>query len=151
MTSPAIDPRDAAAFVAELLARRTGYVPEWRPGTTGPDVALAEALARYLAAVATRLNQAPDKHQLAMLDLLGVRLIPADAAPTRTDVVATSATSAVSPASTSLGELGTLEQAAEILGTTVGGVRRLAAHPASPFVVGPLGPRGALRVYVVPR
>ncbi|MCG5212174.1 putative baseplate assembly protein [Streptosporangium sp. KLBMP 9127] len=80
MTSPAIDPRDAAAFVAELLARRTGYVPEWRPGTTGPDVALAEALARYLAAVATRLNQAPDKHQLAMLDLLGVRLIPARAA-----------------------------------------------------------------------
>ena len=78
--TPPVDPRDAAAFVAALLARRPGYVPEWRPGPTGPDVALAEGLARYLAALTARLNQVPDKHQLAMLDALGVALVPAQAA-----------------------------------------------------------------------
>jgi hypothetical protein len=82
----------------------------------------------------------------------GVRLIPADATPTSSTLTTstTSPTSEVSPTST-LGSLGTLEQAAAILGTSVGGVRRLAADPASPFVVGRFGPRGALRVYVAPR
>ncbi|MGW0809103.1 putative baseplate assembly protein [Nonomuraea sp. NPDC002799] len=74
------EPRDAAAFVAELHARRPGYVPEWRPGAQGPDVALAEVLARYLAAVELRLGHVPGKLQLVLLDLLGVRLIPAQAA-----------------------------------------------------------------------
>ncbi|GGO94453.1 putative baseplate assembly protein [Wenjunlia tyrosinilytica] len=77
---PDAGPRDAAAFVAALLARRSGYVPEWQPGASGPDIALAEVLARYLASIAARLDQAPDKHHLALLDLLGVRLIPAQAA-----------------------------------------------------------------------
>lgn len=77
---PVVDPRDAAAFVAALLARRPGYAPEWLPGEQGPDVALSEVLARYLAALTTRLNQAPDKLQLVLLDLLGVRVIPAQAA-----------------------------------------------------------------------
>jgi hypothetical protein len=77
---PLVEPRDAAGFVETLLARRPGFVPEWRPGATGADVALAQALGRLLAATATRLNQAPDKHQLALLDLLGVGLMPAQAA-----------------------------------------------------------------------
>ncbi|ANZ28485.1 putative baseplate assembly protein (plasmid) [Rhodococcus sp. WB1] len=77
---PVVDPRDAAAFVAALLARRPGYVPEWRPGDTGPDVALTEALGGYLAAITTRLNQVPVKHQLALLAMLGVVLMPAQAA-----------------------------------------------------------------------
>ena len=83
MTPPArplVEPRDAAAFAETLLARGPGYVPEWRPGATGADVALVQAVGRYLAATATRLNQAPDKLQLALLDLLGVGLIPAQAA-----------------------------------------------------------------------
>lgn len=77
---PVVDPRDAVGWVAELLARRPGFVPDWLPCATGPDVALAEALGRYLAAVSTRLNQVPDRHQLAMLDALGLALIPARAA-----------------------------------------------------------------------
>jgi len=89
---PLVEPRDAAAFVETLLARRTGFVPEWRPGETGADVALAQAVGHYLAATAHRLNQAPDKHQLALLDLLGVGLIPAQAA--RAPVVFTLAGSA---------------------------------------------------------
>lgn len=74
---PVVDPRDAAAFVADLLARRAGYVPAWRPGDTGPDVAIAQALGRYLGAITARLNQVPGKHQLALLDTLGVTLVPA--------------------------------------------------------------------------
>jgi hypothetical protein len=77
---PLVDPRDAAAFVEALLARRPGFVPEWRPGATGADVALVQAVGRYLAATAARLSQAPDKQQLALLDLLGVGLMPAQAA-----------------------------------------------------------------------
>jgi hypothetical protein len=91
-TRPLVDPRDAAAFVAALIARRPGYVPEWQPGATGPDIAVAEALARYLAAITTRLNQVPDKHQLALLDVLGVALVPAQAA--RAPVVFTVAANA---------------------------------------------------------
>jgi hypothetical protein len=77
---PLVEPRDAATFADTLLARGPGFVPEWRPGATGADVALVQAVARYLAATATRLNQAPDKLQLALLDLLGVGLLPAQAA-----------------------------------------------------------------------
>lgn len=45
-----------------------------------------------------------------------------------------------------LGMLGTLEEAAAVLGTTVGGVRRLA--DAGHLTVGRFGPNGALRVYL---
>lgn len=79
-TQPVIDRRDADAFVEELNRRYPGFVPELPPGASREEVALSEVLGRYLAAIATRLNQAPGKHQLAMLDLLGVPLIPAQAA-----------------------------------------------------------------------
>jgi hypothetical protein len=55
------------------------------------------------------------------------------------------------PASSPLGVLGTLEHAAQLLGTSVAQVRHMAADPATPFVVRPWGPHGALRVYVAPR
>ena len=55
----------------------------------------------------------------------------------------------VAATSSLLGVLGTLEDAAQLLGTTVGGVRRMAADGL--LTVGRYGPRGALRVYVAPR
>ncbi len=76
---PVIDARDSDAFVDALLARRAGFVGEWQPGDSGADIALAQVLGRYLGAIVMRLDQAPDKHQLAMLDQLGVDLIPAQA------------------------------------------------------------------------
>jgi hypothetical protein len=48
-----------------------------------------------------------------------------------------------------LGHLGSLDDAAAVLGTTVGGVRRMAADGL--LTVGRYGPRGALRVYLPPR
>lgn len=58
---------------------------------------------------------------------------------------------AVPAAASPLGVLGTLEHAAQLLGTSEAQVRRMAEDPATPFVVRPWGPRGALRVYVAPR
>jgi hypothetical protein len=82
--------------------------------------------------------------------------IPSDARPTEAasyDVVPVTplagASYDVAATSSPLGALGTLEDAAELLGTTVGGVRRMAADGL--LVVGRYGPRGSLRVYVAPR
>jgi Baseplate J-like protein len=77
---PLLDSRLAAQIVAALQERRPGFVPEWRPGEKGPDAAILQVFARYLQAILQRLNQVPDKHKLAFLDLLGLDLIPAQAA-----------------------------------------------------------------------
>lgn len=78
-----LDERDTAEILKALLARRFGYTPEWNPENGG--YALAAIFARYLHAIVQRLNQAPDKNKLAFLDVLGIQLIPAQAA--RTPVV----------------------------------------------------------------
>jgi hypothetical protein len=75
-----LDPRDAGEIVRELLARSPGYVPEWKVPESGAGRALVEIVGRNLEAIAQRLNQAPEKNKLAFLDLLGLRLLPAQAA-----------------------------------------------------------------------
>lgn len=80
-----VDPRDAAAILAEVKARRPGYVPEWQPTTSDLGYALALIGARFAQAIVQRLNQAPDKNKLAFLDMLGEQPSPARAA--RTPVV----------------------------------------------------------------
>lgn len=81
-------------------------------------------------------------------------LVPFDVEPlpaTSRDVVPVAASAYSHDVATTspLGALGTLEDAAQLLGTTVGGVRRMAADGL--LMVGRYGPRGALRVYVAPR
>ncbi len=76
----ALDPRRAADFHAELLARRAAYLAAWAPAAAGPDAALLWIAARYLEAIATRLDRAPEKNRLAFFDLLGVERIPAQEA-----------------------------------------------------------------------
>lgn len=78
--TPQLDARDAEATAADLLARLPGYVPDWKPVEGGPGWALVQAYARYLQALAERLGQAPDKNRLAFLDMLGINLLPAQAA-----------------------------------------------------------------------
>lgn len=77
-----LDSRDATQMVADLLARRTGYVPQWSPSDHGLDAALVQVAATYWQAIIQRLNQAPGKNQLAFFDTLGIQLIPAQAART---------------------------------------------------------------------
>src|SRR6266705_2270971 len=77
-----LDAREAAQLVAELLARRLGYVREWSPSEHGLDRALAQVAATYWQTIIQRLNQAPQKNKLAFLDTLGIQLIRAQAART---------------------------------------------------------------------
>lgn len=74
--APGLDTRDEREMVAALEARLPGYVPGWRPPRSGPGRAIVQVFARYLQALAVRLNQAPEKHKLAFLELLGINLLP---------------------------------------------------------------------------
>jgi hypothetical protein len=78
--APVLDPRRADRILAELIARLPGYSPGWRPAADGPLGAVAAIYARQLEALAERVNAAPDKNALALLDMLGVQLLPAAAA-----------------------------------------------------------------------
>lgn len=78
--APILDGRDLDAIVSDLMARLPGYVPGWKPPERGPGWALLQIFARDLRALLERLNQAPDKNRLAFLDLMGISLLPAQAA-----------------------------------------------------------------------
>lgn len=78
--TPLLEARQAPDFVADLLARLPGYAPGWTPAEGGPSWAVMQAYARYLRALAERLALAPDKNKLAFFDLLGINLLPAQAA-----------------------------------------------------------------------
>jgi hypothetical protein len=78
--APQLDTRDAAAVFEELLTRRAAYLPEFAPVPAHPSWALLQIFARYAQTVIDRLDRAPDKNLLAFLDLLGISLIPAQAA-----------------------------------------------------------------------
>lgn len=83
MMAPAgtlLDPRQADGFLQELLQRSKGYVPGWQPSEGQASDALLRIYARYLQALNERVNLAPAKNRLAFFDLLGINLIPAQAA-----------------------------------------------------------------------
>lgn len=75
-----LDPRDDVQVMAALLRRLPGYVPGWQPQANGNSAALLQIFARYMQVLIERLNAAPDKNQLAFLDLLGISLVQAQAA-----------------------------------------------------------------------
>lgn len=75
-----LDDRDVDQIASDLLARRLGYVSNWTPQSKGADTAITNIAARYLYAVIQRLNQSPEKNKLAFFDLLGLSLVPAQAA-----------------------------------------------------------------------
>jgi hypothetical protein len=78
--TPVLDGRPPEAIVAALLARLPGYVPGWQPSPGGPSSAVVEIFGRYVRTLGERVNQAPDKNKLAFLDMLGINLLPAQAA-----------------------------------------------------------------------
>ncbi len=75
-----VDPRSTADFATALQDRVPGYLPGWAPAPGGAGSALLAIAARLSAVVADRLNRAPEKNELAFLDMLGVSLLPAQAA-----------------------------------------------------------------------
>jgi hypothetical protein len=76
----AVDPRSAADFEALLHERVPGYLPGWSAEPGRPGSALLAIAGRLSAVVADRLNRAPEKNELAFLDMLGVSLLPAQPA-----------------------------------------------------------------------
>ena len=83
--TPPVDSRDTNALVTEFENRRQGYLPAWNPPPKSAGAAMGPILARLLGAILQRLNQAPGKDKLAFLDLLGLRLVPAQ--PARAPIV----------------------------------------------------------------
>ncbi len=77
--SPRLDPRTAAQLMEVLRDRHGAYVPEWRMDDDAPATEVARAYARFLAALAERLNAAPRRAKLAFLDQLGIDQMPAQA------------------------------------------------------------------------
>jgi hypothetical protein len=101
---PNLDRRQSPDIAKDLLQRLPGYVPGWTPASAGPGQALIQIFARYLEILAQRLNLAPDKNKMALLDQLGLNLLPAQAA--RAPVVfqmAPEARDGRAPAATKLG------------------------------------------------
>lgn len=84
-TTPAVDSRSVDTLLAEFQNRQQGYLPQWNPPAQSAGAAVGPIFAHMISAILQRLNQAPNKDQLAMLDLLGLRLVPAQ--PARAPIV----------------------------------------------------------------
>ena len=78
--TPLVDERDSSAVLEQFDKRRPGFAPLWNPLERSAGAAIGQIFARFVEAVLQRLNQAPLKNKLALLDLLGFRLVPAQSA-----------------------------------------------------------------------
>jgi hypothetical protein len=77
---PALDDRDFADLVDELLDRVSAHTPEWSPRLGDPGRTLIELFAWLADTVLYRANLIPERQRLAFLRLLGIGLRPAIAA-----------------------------------------------------------------------
>jgi hypothetical protein len=81
VTAPKIDGRDSDAILREARSLAPLYTPEWKADDeAGGGAALLKIFARLLEGVIRRLNDAPLKHYVAFLEMIGVKLLPAVAA-----------------------------------------------------------------------
>lgn len=78
---PKIDHRKFSDIFDRLLEMLPHYTPEWK-GTDGkePGMALLKVYAYLAETVVNRFNQAPRKNFVAFLDMLGIKLLPAQPA-----------------------------------------------------------------------
>ena len=83
LAAPPIDTRtaaDLAAAIEDRLRRYAGWQPQAALPVPDPGYALSRIVARFMEIGIDRLNRAPDKALLAFLDLLGLELLPPQAA-----------------------------------------------------------------------
>ncbi len=79
--TPKIDKRNYENLLEEMKASIPDFLPErWQPADGSPDLALIKIYAHMAEEVINRLNEVPQKHFTAFLDMLGISLLPADAA-----------------------------------------------------------------------
>lgn len=75
---PKIDSRKMSGLLRELQQLAPHYAPEWASSDDkDPGKALLAIFAHLAESVVTRLNQVPHKNFVAFLDMLGIRLLPA--------------------------------------------------------------------------
>lgn len=74
---PALDDRDFAALVDELLDRVSAHTPEWSPRQGGPGRTMIELFAWLVDTLLYRANLIPERQRLAFLRLLGIGMRPA--------------------------------------------------------------------------
>ncbi|MFD1955262.1 putative baseplate assembly protein [Paenibacillus thailandensis] len=77
MKTPLIDKRSLEDVLRQLRERIPYYTPEWRAEEGDAAGAVMRIFAHLYAGILQRLNRAPDKHFIAFLNMLGVRLIAA--------------------------------------------------------------------------
>ena len=75
LPAPLIDSRTSDDVVRQLLELFRRYSGEHHPDK-GASRALVEIFGRYAELIIERLNQVPNKNQLAFLDLIGASLLP---------------------------------------------------------------------------
>ena len=79
--SPKLDDRTYADIVAEALRLIPRYSPEWtNHNPSDPGITILELCAFMTELILTRLNKVPEKNYLAFLDMLGIKLQPAQPA-----------------------------------------------------------------------
>ncbi len=79
--TPPIDERDAAAILKEAHALAPFYTPEWLAAEdAGAGGALLKIFARMMEGLIVRLNEVPRNNFIAFLEMLGVKLLPAQPA-----------------------------------------------------------------------
>jgi len=78
MKAPLIDERDSETILRQLRDLVPHYTPEWKADDDrDPGVAVMKLFAGMYRGIIQRLNQVPEKHYLAYLDMLGVKRLPA--------------------------------------------------------------------------
>lgn len=78
--APTLESRNRDAFLADLLAKLSGYLPDFGLQPGGAGDALAQIFSRYLEIYGEGLNGAPDRTLLAFLSQSGASLLAAQSA-----------------------------------------------------------------------
>jgi hypothetical protein len=103
--TPILDDRDRSEIVEEINQRNTGYTPELKPQAGSAGAALIYIFAHYLETLIEGLNRVPERSLFSFLDMLGLRLLPAQAArvPLMFELMESAPTDPVLPADSQMG------------------------------------------------
>jgi hypothetical protein len=78
--APKIEPRSCDELLEDYKALVPYYTPEWRIKQKSAGDAVVNIFIHYLLTIYQRMNRLPEKHIIAFLDSIGVRLFPAQPA-----------------------------------------------------------------------
>ncbi len=77
MNPPKITDKDAGAVLKEIEGKAPYYTPEWKCGGEAEfGAALAKIFAHFSDIIIKRLNNAPHRHSISFLELIGASILP---------------------------------------------------------------------------